>query len=203
MPSYRSPVGNFDLMRRRPDAPNGVMELLFVGLIERFKTCGCTGMTLGLAPFANVAGNSTAARVSRLIYERGESAFHYQGLRRFKEKWKPVWEPRYLAYERSADLPIVAVAIARAGELPRRRSVITPVRVAVRRFPVSLAIIAVMLWFMAATAISPALHATLLRHFGLDWHDLTRLRLWRLPTSQLLAGQPGFVPASPGSYGPK
>lgn len=193
LPSFRSPVGNFDLMRRRPDAPNGVMELLFVGLIERFRTSGYQGMALGLAPFANVSGTSPAARVSRLIYERGENAFHYQGLRRFKEKWKPVWEPRYLAYQRPADLPKVAIAVARAGELPRRRRLFTSMQVAVQRFPVSVAIIGVMLWFMAATAISPPVHVTLVRHFGLDWRDLTRLRLWRLPTSQLLAAQPGFA----------
>jgi hypothetical protein len=50
-----------------------------------------------------------------------------------------------------------------------------------------------MSWFMAATAISPAMHVMMVRHFGLDWFDVTHLRLWRLPTAELLAVQPGFV----------
>ena len=55
-------------------------------------------------------------RVLRLLYERGGRAFNFQGLRQFKEKWHPAWEPRYVVYRSELQLPQIALAIARAGE---------------------------------------------------------------------------------------
>ena len=118
LPSYSSSVGNFDLMRRRPDAPNGVMEYLVVALIHRFRAEGRTGMTLGLAPLANIDGEGIPDRALRLLYDRGTKVFNYQGLHHFKEKWNPVWEARYLAYRSDTELPRIAGALARVGEIP-------------------------------------------------------------------------------------
>ncbi len=191
--SFRSSVGNFDLMRRDPDAPNGVMEFLFVALIERFRAEGRTGMTLGLAPMAGITGDTTRDRAMRLAYERGERLFNYQGLRRFKEKWSPRWEPRYLGYRSEADLPRVALAIARAGELPDTRSTFGKTRAVARRLPATLTLSGLVLWFMAITQRTPALHPQLLRDLGLAWRDLLRLQVWRLPTSQLIETSPGFI----------
>jgi phosphatidylglycerol lysyltransferase len=36
-------------------------------------------------------------RVARLLFEHGESFYNFRGLRSFKAKFDPVWEPRYLA----------------------------------------------------------------------------------------------------------
>ena len=193
LPSYQSGEGNFDLMRRRDDAPNGVMEFLFVGLIDRFRAEGREGMNLGLAPLANITGDSLADRALRVLYERGDKAFHYQGLRTFKDKWHPRWEDRYLGYRNDADLPKIATAVIRAGELPKPRSAWGRVRSIARAFPVSLAVSGLIIWLMAVSAIDRESHASILRHFGLGWHDLARLQLWRLPSSQLIEDRPGFV----------
>ena len=194
IPSYRSAAGNFDLMRRRPDAPNGAMDALFVALIERFRAAGLEKMSLGMVPFAGAAGDSLPARAIRLLYERGERAFNSQGLFRFKNKWQPEWEPRYLVYESDVDLPRIAAAVARAGELPDPRSLSTRLRRIARRLPFSCALIGVITWLMLVTAIDTDSHPTLLRTIGLSWHDLIRLEVWRLPTSQLIQTSPGFVP---------
>ena len=191
--TYRSTAGNFDLMRRDPDAPNGVMEYLFVALIERFRQEGYEGMTLGLAPMANITGDATRDRAMRLAYERGERLFNYQGLRRFKDKWSPNWEPRYVGYRSEADLPRVALAIARAGELPDSRSAFGRVRAIGRRLPATLTLGGLVIWLMAVTSRSPALHPQLLRDLGLAWRDLVHLQIWRLPTSQLIETRPGFL----------
>jgi lysylphosphatidylglycerol synthetase-like protein (DUF2156 family) len=116
VPVYRSDEGNFDLMRRRPDAPDGIMDYLFVGLINLFKQRGFQGMNLGFAPLANIEGSGLVPRALRLVYERGNRAFNFRGLRSFKEKWHPRWEPRYLVYRSDVQLPQIALAIARAGE---------------------------------------------------------------------------------------
>jgi hypothetical protein len=193
LPSYQSSEGTFDLMRYRPEAPNGVMDFLFVGLINLFKSEGKSGMNLGLAPLANISGDSVADRSLRLLYERGGKAFRYQGLRTFKDKWSPHWEDRYLGYRHDGDLPKVATAVIRAGELPEPRSVWGRIRWLVRKFPVTLAIGGLIIWLMVVTAISKASYTGILRHFGLGWHDLAHLQLWRLPTSQVVQDRPGFV----------
>ena len=116
LPSFQSRIGNFDLMRRRPDSPNGVMELMLVHLIERFRAEGDEGMTLGFAPLANIEGEGIVARTLRAIYERESTAFNFKGLFEFKDKWRPRWEPRYLVYRSDLQLPKVALAVARVGE---------------------------------------------------------------------------------------
>lgn len=193
LPTYRSTIGNFDLMRRRPDAPNGVMEALFVAMIERCRQQGLLGLDLGLAPFANVDDDSIAGRALRVVYERGGTVFNFEGLRAFKQKWDPVWEPRYVCYESDSDLPTLAAAIARAGELPDPTSLFGRLRGIARRYPVALAITAVEVYLMAATYWDHGLHRQLVRHFAFGWHDLVHLQLWRIVTSPLVPGRPGFA----------
>ena len=186
IPSYRSQVGNFDLMRRRPDSPNGTMEYLFAKLIERFRDEGYAGMSLGFAPLANITGDDLTARALRTLFERGDKAFNFQGLRAFKDKWGPEWVARYLAYPTPADLPAVAVAIARAGELRHHRSLPTRIARAVRRYPVTSAIGTLLIWFGLVAAASRRSERLLVRYLGLRPRDLARLEWWRLPASQLL-----------------
>jgi phosphatidylglycerol lysyltransferase len=76
LPTFRSTIGNFDLMRRRRDAPNGVMEALFVAMIQRCREHGMLGLDLGLAPFANVDDDSIAGRALRQVYARGSTVFN-------------------------------------------------------------------------------------------------------------------------------
>ena len=192
LPAYSSSVGNFDLMRRRPDAPNGVMEYLVVALIHRFRAEGRRGMTLGLAPLANIDGEGIADRALRLLYDRGTRIFNYQGLHRFKEKWNPVWEARYLAYRSDTELPRIAGALARVGEIPDPRGARARALAFARRFPVTLSIGLVVCWIMAATRLDPSFHHVLERHLGLSFLDLGHLQLWRLPAAELIQTRAGF-----------
>ncbi len=118
IPTYRSRVGTFDLMRRNPDERNPVMDFLFLSMIERFRDRGFKGMNLGLAPLSNIVGDSLPDRALRALYERGGRAFNFGGLHDFKEKWLPRWEPSYLMYGSETELPRIALAVSRAGELP-------------------------------------------------------------------------------------
>ncbi|MGE0454963.1 MAG: bifunctional lysylphosphatidylglycerol flippase/synthetase MprF [Vicinamibacteria bacterium] len=90
-----------DLMRFRPDAPKGVMESLFACLLVWGRDQGYREFSLGMAPLSGLEGSPVApfwARMGRMIFERGETFYSFQGLRAFKEKFHPEWEPRYLAY---------------------------------------------------------------------------------------------------------
>ena len=122
IPSYRLPDGNFDMLRHGPE-PKRVADFLYVSLINYFRERGHAGMNIGLAPFSGLQGEgprSPAERAMDLLYRRGSFLFRYRGLREFKEKFLPVWEPRYLVYSSEMQLPGIALAVARAGELRRK-----------------------------------------------------------------------------------
>ena len=131
--------------------PTGRWTRLLVAMIERCRAQGLLGLDLGLAPFSNADENTIAGRTLRAVYERGGSAFNFEGLRAYKQKWDPVWEPRYICYETDADLPKLAAAITRAGELPDPRSPLGRMRGIGGRFPVALSITAIVVYVMAAT----------------------------------------------------
>ena len=109
-----------DLMRQiGPEAEGAVpdvMEYLFLKLMLSAKERGFRRFQLGMAPLSAV-GESTWARpterMARLFFLHGESWYNYRGLRRFKEKFDPVWEPRYLAYAKPWQLPLILASVAR------------------------------------------------------------------------------------------
>jgi len=116
VPSFRSVDGNFDMMRRLPDSAEGVMDYLLVHLIGHFRDRGLRGLNLGFAPLANIEGTGVVARALNLLYAYGSRAFNFQGLRTYKDKWRPIWEQRFLVYRSDMQLPRIALAVVRAGE---------------------------------------------------------------------------------------
>jgi phosphatidylglycerol lysyltransferase len=61
-----------------------------------------------MAPLSGLPRHRLASRWSRLgalIYRRGDRFYNFEGLRAFKEKFKPEWRPRYLAYPGGLALP--------------------------------------------------------------------------------------------------
>ncbi len=104
-----------DLMRHIPDAPNGVMDCLFVSMMLWGKEQGYQWFDLGMAPLSGLAGNQFAplwSRIGGLIYDKGEAFYNFNGLRAWKSKFQPVWQPRYLALSKSWDLPAAIIDIA-------------------------------------------------------------------------------------------
>ena len=89
------------LMRHRPgEASRYAMEYLFVRLMEWARDQGYRSFSLGVAPLSGLGEHRLAPRwhrLGRLIWAYGHSFYNFQGLRIFKDKFDPVWEPRYLA----------------------------------------------------------------------------------------------------------
>jgi phosphatidylglycerol lysyltransferase len=89
-----------DLMRQRSNAPTGTMDYLFVNILLHYKEAGYQRFGLGMAPMSGMASHPLAPRwhrFARFAFERGERFYNFRGLRSFKQKFDPVWEPRYLA----------------------------------------------------------------------------------------------------------
>lgn len=97
-----------DLMRHLPDAPHGTMEGLFVEIILWGKEQGFAHFNLGMAPLSGLSTPPLAPvwhQLAAMIFHRGESLYNFRGVRGFKDKFAPVWEPRYLAVPGSWSLP--------------------------------------------------------------------------------------------------
>lgn len=104
-----------DLMRYAPGAPSGVMEYLFVQLILRAREDGYEWFDLGMAPLSGLDDRPLAPmwnRLGALIYRFGEHFYSFQGLREYKEKFDPVWEPRYLASPGGFALPRILTNVS-------------------------------------------------------------------------------------------
>jgi phosphatidylglycerol lysyltransferase len=91
---------SLDLMRYKPDAPNGVMDFLFLSLMFWGKEQHYRWFNLGISPLSGLPDRALAplwSRIGALVYRHGEHFYNFQGLRQYKEKFDPVWEPKYLA----------------------------------------------------------------------------------------------------------
>ena len=106
---------SLDLMRYLPEAPPDTMEYLFMELMLWGKEQGYQRFNLGMAPLSGLDGRPIAPawnRFGALLYQHGEHFYNFQGLRQYKEKFDPQWEPRYLACPSGLTLPRVLASIA-------------------------------------------------------------------------------------------
>ncbi len=97
-----------DLMRYHRDAPKGVMEALFVHLMQWGNEQGYQRFALGMAPLSGFEDSPVALAVEpagRIPLRARRRPLQFQGLRAYKEKFNPVWEPHYLAYPGGLRLP--------------------------------------------------------------------------------------------------
>lgn len=142
VPMYAAEGWATDLMRRRPDAPNGVMEYLFAREALTLKAEGWKVYGMGLSPLSSEAvGGADGAEPStdgpdcgdpatsglpepasgsldaavNVLYHHFNHFYHFTGLHAFKDKFDPDWEARFLAYPNAAVLPRVVLSIVRAN----------------------------------------------------------------------------------------
>ncbi len=104
-----------DLMRYVKDAPEGTMDYLFVKLLLWGKEEGFGHFNLGMAPLSGLENRSLAPlwnQAGALMFRHGEHFYNFQGLRHYKEKFHPVWEPRYLASPGGLALPRILTNIS-------------------------------------------------------------------------------------------
>lgn len=104
-----------DLMRFDHRAPRDVMEALFVQLMIWGQQQGYHWFALGMAPLYGFETSPVAPLWNRLgafLYEHGQAVYNFQGLRDYKEKFNPVWQPRYLAYPGGLRLPLILADVS-------------------------------------------------------------------------------------------
>jgi len=108
---------SMDLMRYSDAAPKNIMDYLFIELIAWGRAQGYQAFEFGMAPLAGLEDRPFApimSRVGRLLFERGEEIYNFQGVRKYKDKYDPLWQPRYLAAPHKWAIPLL---LADAGLL--------------------------------------------------------------------------------------
>ncbi|MDD5307821.1 MAG: bifunctional lysylphosphatidylglycerol flippase/synthetase MprF [Deltaproteobacteria bacterium] len=104
-----------DLMRFVPDAPAGLMDYMFVELIAHARKEGFRWFNLGMAPLSGLDDRALApvwAKLGALMFRHGDQFYNFHGLREYKDKFDPVWEPRYLASPGGFVLPRILANVA-------------------------------------------------------------------------------------------
>lgn len=107
---------SLDLMRRSPDAPNGVVEFLVAELMAQAEDLGVTRVSLNFAVFRSVfeeggkLGAGPVLRLWRAVLQFFSRWWQLESLYRSNMKYQPHWEPRYLCFAESRLLPRIGVA---------------------------------------------------------------------------------------------
>lgn len=101
-----------DLMRYTPEGGQGIMEFLFLSLLQHYREAGAEEFSLGVAPLSGLTSRPTAQLwngIGRMIFRHGGAFYNFEGLRAFKNKFRPEWQPRYVVLPPGV-LPVKALA---------------------------------------------------------------------------------------------
>ncbi|MCC3769693.1 phosphatidylglycerol lysyltransferase domain-containing protein, partial [Streptomyces sp. UNOC14_S4] len=119
---------SLELMRRDRSADPGMNELLIVAFLQAAPEIGIKRMSLNFAFFRSALerggklGAGPVVRVQRAVLIFLSRWFQIESLYKFNEKFRPRWEPRFVAFPTSRDLPRIGFAMMQAEgflELPR------------------------------------------------------------------------------------
>ncbi|MFH8256470.1 phosphatidylglycerol lysyltransferase domain-containing protein [Streptomyces roseolus] len=111
---------SLDLMRRDRDSGNGLMEFMVIELLRRAKEIGITQVSLNFAMFRSVfergskLGAGPVLRLWRSLLSFFSRWWQIESLYRANAKYRPIWEPRFMLFEKSADLPRIGISAGRA-----------------------------------------------------------------------------------------
>src|SRR6187200_706184 len=111
---------SLDLMRRDPTADNGLVELMVASLAERAAVFGVGRVSLNFAMFREAfergaeLGAGPIARLWRQALLLASRNWQLESLYRSNAKYQPEWQPRFICFEYTSDLPRVGTAAGSA-----------------------------------------------------------------------------------------
>lgn len=115
MPTNNHQTATIDLMRYDYErAPEGIMDYLFVQLFHYFQAEGKAYFDMGMAPLANVGTEDDSfleEKIANIIYVFTQRFYSFSGLKHYKEKFSPIWSPKYVVYPKKTWLLLDVLAI--------------------------------------------------------------------------------------------
>jgi lysyl-tRNA synthetase class 2 len=107
-------------MRRSRSADNGLNEFMIASLLQRCDQLGVKRVSLNFAVFRDAIergeriGAGPVLRAWRGLLVFASRWWQIESLYRFNVKFRPYWEPRFISFPSSRDLPRIAVAAMEA-----------------------------------------------------------------------------------------
>ncbi|MGI5337492.1 phosphatidylglycerol lysyltransferase domain-containing protein [Streptomyces sp. CA-181903] len=111
---------SLDLMRRDRESENGLMEFMVIELLQRARELRIDQVSLNFAMFRSVfergsrLGAGPVLRAWRSLLSFFSRWWQIESLYRANAKYRPIWEPRFMLFEKSSDLLRIGIASARA-----------------------------------------------------------------------------------------
>lgn len=99
---------SFDLLRHTPESGKDIIDYLLVELMLWGKQEGYEWFSLGMAPLSGMKNHQHSKRWSKVadwVYTYGENIYNFKEVRKYREKFNPEWEPRFLAVPGGLALP--------------------------------------------------------------------------------------------------
>lgn len=116
MPVVDKEIISVDLIRWKLDSELPLMDGLYLKILLWAKTCGYHKFNMGMATLSNVGQvqfSFYGERIAGRVFEHFNGLYRFQGLRRYKEKFKPDWEPRFLVYRKHHSLWLSMIKVMR------------------------------------------------------------------------------------------
>lgn len=102
VPSYDPEEANFDLLRHTKEALGNSNDSVLLAFIDLLHKQGFKRLNLGLCPLSGLNDDDQQRNVInnalRFMYANGDRFYSFSGLHRFKAKYDPEWQDRYIAY---------------------------------------------------------------------------------------------------------
>jgi phosphatidylglycerol lysyltransferase len=116
VPDYAPGEATYDLIRKVNEAPNGVLDMLLAKTFLYLKEQGYTSANMGLAPLSGMEDVNVTQKTIKYAYENFKMFGQFKGLRKYKDKFFPTWEKKYLIYSHNYHLLQAPSALKRVSE---------------------------------------------------------------------------------------
>jgi phosphatidylglycerol lysyltransferase len=116
VPDYAPGEATYDLIRKIDEAPNGVLDMLLAKTFLYLKAEGFSSVNMGLAPLSGMEDVNVTQKTIKYAYENFKMFGQFKGLRKYKDKFFPRWEKKYLIYSHNYHLLQAPRALKRVSE---------------------------------------------------------------------------------------
>lgn len=117
VPVYVAKSLSLDATRKKKQVPNGLTEFLLMQSLEYFKEKGIKTISLNFATFHHTMNDiqkPSSMIILSVFYQFLSRIYKTNNLYQFNNKFLPIWQERYVVFEKKRYLPNYLFAIAKA-----------------------------------------------------------------------------------------
>lgn len=101
--NFDTKQATYDLLRHTKDSLSNINDYLLIYFMVNLQNLKYIELNLGLCPLAGLneknIDDNFITNILRFAYDNGDKLYSFSGLYRFKSKYKPIWQDRFIAYQ--------------------------------------------------------------------------------------------------------